>query len=157
MSQYAIGTYVTFRDKEGVPTGLDLQNFHQGETRLFRGRSFLWASFGFSGSTVDLQGAAIAAQLVFAHSQLLLDTMKTASDLRWTAVVRTVWMDATTLAETTLYSREVFAVLGYEHDLRLVTVRLGSPLDAINEQMPRRVLSRRLVGALPSTGSIPLR
>lgn len=155
--RYAIGTYASFRSWAGEPVGLDIQNFHAAEARTWDGRSYMWADFGFSGSTLDTQGASISAQLIFTHSTLLLDSMQTAADERWLVQVQTVWMEPDTLREMALYSLELFMVLGFEHDFERVTVRLGSPLDAINQQVPRRVLSRRLVGALPSTGNIPLR
>ena len=155
--RYAIGTYASFREWAGEPVGLDIQNFHAAEARTWDGRRYMWADFGFSGSTLDTQGASISAQLIFTHSTLLLDSMQTASDERWLVQVQTVWMEPDTLREMALYSLELFMVLGFEHNFERVTVRLGSPLDAINQQVPRRVLSRRLVGALPATGSIPLR
>jgi hypothetical protein len=43
-----------------------------------------------------------------------------------------------------------------EHDSSRLSVRLGSPLDAVAQNAPRRVLTQKLVGALPSTGNINL-
>ena len=47
-------------------------------------------------------------------------------------------------------------VTGFEHDSSRLALRLSSPLDAIGGDVPRRRLTERLVGALPSTGQIQL-
>ena len=47
-------------------------------------------------------------------------------------------------------------VTGFEHDSNRLGLRLSSPLDAISGDVPRRRLTEKLVGALPSTGQIQL-
>ena len=47
-------------------------------------------------------------------------------------------------------------VTGFEHDSSRLSLRLSSPLDAISGDVPRRRLTEKLVGALPSTGQIQL-
>ena len=51
---------------------------------------------------------------------------------------------------------DVFMVTGFEHDSSRLNMRLGSPLDAISADVPRRRLTETLVGALPSTGQLSL-
>ena len=156
MATIAIGTYCRFQNRLGADQGLNLQNFFAGESRSFNGGSYTFANFGFSGSSVDSTGANIQAQLVFGLNQLILNTAKTAADGQWIVRVQTVWLNPTTLAETSQYVSETYAVLGYDHDSSRLSMRLGSPLDAITANVPRRVLSTAMVGALPGTGAIPL-
>ena len=54
----AIGTYIK------LTSGQCFQNFHASESRLWRGISYMYAGFGYSGSTVDLQAGNVEAQLV---------------------------------------------------------------------------------------------
>jgi len=152
----AVGTYVRILDRDGKPTGYAFQNFFQGESRSYNDTSYVFAGFGFSGGTLDLQSGSITAALVFAVNELDLNIFQTASDNRWLAEVRTVWLDPDTLNETRQQSEELYAVLGFEHDTSRLQVRLGNPLDAVKENVPRRVLTQTVVGALPSTGQISL-
>lgn len=153
----AIGTYVKLMDRAGGFTGYAFQNFYQGETRSYNGVNYLFGGFGFSGGTLDLQAGNISASLVFAVSQLSLDVFNQAVLDRWLIEVRTVWLDPDTLEEGQTYGEETYAVTGLEHDSSRLSVRLGSPLDAVAENAPRRLLTQDLVGSLPSTGNINLR
>jgi len=51
---------------------------------------------------------------------------------------------------------DVFMITGFEHDNSRLSMRLGSPLDAISADVPRRRLTEPLVGSLPSTGQLSL-
>jgi hypothetical protein len=150
----AIGTYVRFQLPNGVATGYAFQNFHANEARSYQGESHVYAGFGFSGSTVDLQGSNIRASLVFAVSQLLLNFIQEAADSRWIIRVNTVWLDPDTYDETNNYTEETYQVTGYQHDGSRLSLDLSSPLDAVSGQAPRRVLNQALVGSLPATGQI---
>jgi hypothetical protein len=152
----AIGTYIKLLNPNGSSTGYLFQNFFQGETRVFEGDNYLFGAFGFSGATLDLQAANISASLVFALNELALTIFNQAVNDQWLVDVRTVWLDPDTLIETSLYTQETYAVIGMEHDSQRLSVRLGSPLDAVRQNTPRRSLTQALVGSLPTTGDISL-
>ena len=135
----AIGTFVKLVTGSQLPTGYAFQNFHHGESRSFAGDTYMYAAFGFSGGTLDLEAGNVSASLVFAVNELDLVVFKEASDNRWLAEVNTVWLNPDTLEETSRLS-----------------VRLGNPLDAVSQNAPRRLLTQDLVGSLPSTGNINL-
>jgi hypothetical protein len=157
MSQLAIGTYIQMLDRTGAPiTGQAWQNFTQGQVRTYLGDEYTYAGFGFSGGSVDLEAAAVNATVLFSLNQLDLNIFKEASDNRSLMRLRTVWLDPDSLVETNQYSEDVYQVLGFSHDQLTLSVRLGSPLDAIEAEFPRRRLTTALVGQLPSTGTIPL-
>ncbi len=153
----ALGTYISLRTRKGGETGYAFQNFFHGETRTYNEERYLYAGFGFSGSSVDVTAANISASLVFAVNQLDLNVFKRAADELWIMRVRTVWLDPGTFIETSTYLEEVYAITGFEHNTSKLSVRLSSPLDAVTGQAPRRTLNQALVGALPTTGSISLR
>ena len=69
-------------------------------------------------------------------------------------VVQTVWLDPTTLQETATNLSEVYAVTAFSHDNSRITLQLGSPLDSVSQNIPRRRLNQEMVGALPSTGNV---
>jgi len=150
----AIGTYIKLITWEAEPTGYGFQNFHTGETRSFEGTDYLSAEFAFSGGTIDADAGSVTASLVFTINDLALAIFTQASDDRWLAEIRTVWLDPETLNETNMYSEELYAIMGFEHDNSRLSLRLGNPLDAVSQNAPRRVLTQKLVGNLPSTGNI---
>jgi hypothetical protein len=150
----AIGTYISFEPRIGNPTNLNFQNFHAGEVRVYDGLEYIYAAFGFSGAAVDAQAANIQASLVFGVNQLGLQLFQTAANGYFVVRVKTVWLNPDSLDETNLRLEEVYAVNGFEHDNTRVSLRLGSPLDSISQNVPRRSLNQRIVGALPSTGNV---
>ena len=152
----AIGTYIRLVDRDKAFTGYAFQNFHVGETRSYNGTGYMYAGFGFSGGTLDLEAGNVTASLVFAVNELDLVVFKQAADARWLIEVRTVWLNPDSLDETGTYGEELYAVTGFEHDTSRLSVRMGNPLDAVIQNAPRRVLTQDLVGALPSTGNINL-
>ena len=152
----AVGTYIKLETRDLTATGYQFQNFHVGETRNYNGISYMYAGFGFSGGTLDLEAGNVSASLVFAVNALDLVVFKQAADDRWLAEVRTVWLDPDTLAESGTFSEELYAITGFEHDTSRLSVRLGNPLDAVSQNAPRRVLTQDLVGSLPTTGNINL-
>ena len=139
----AIGTYIKLLNPDSSSTGYLFQNFFQGETRTFNSENYVFGAFGFSGATLDLQAANISANLVFALNELALTIFNQAVTDRWLIELRTVWLDPDTLTETRLYSEETYAVIGLEHDNQRLSVRLGSPLDAVRQNAPRRSLRKR--------------
>jgi hypothetical protein len=145
----AIGTFIEL-------DGNYLQNFFQGETVSWQGQGYLFAGFGYSGSSVDLEGGNIESQLIFSLDELSLGLAKNAADRRSIAVIRTVWLDPDTLVPKSNYMEDTFMVTGFEHDSSRLGLRLSSPLDAISADVPRRRLTETLVGALPSTGQVQL-
>ena len=152
----AIGTYIRLLNANGSDTGYRFQNFFKGDTRTYDSLTYTFSGFGFSGGTLDLEAANISASLVVALNDLSLAVYTQAVTDRWLVKLRTVWLDPDTLVESSTYSEEVYAVTGLEHDNSRLSVRLGSPLDAIRENAPRRSLTQQLVGALPTTGEISL-
>jgi len=156
MAGIAIGTYLKLVDEIGNDTGFNFQNFFQGESRQYDGDNYIFGGFGFSGGTLDLEGGNISASLVFSLGELSLSVFRRASEEFWLARIRTVWLDPETFEEGNTFSEELYAVTGFSHDSSRLSVRLSSPLDAVQENAPRRTLNSELVGELPSTGQISL-
>ena len=152
----AIGTYIRFLQRDGTqaPTPFNLQNFHRGETRTYDGVEYVFGAFGFSGATLDSDAANIEATLVFQVNELNLTEATTAANNLYLVQVRTVWLDPDTLDETNARLEELYAVTGFEHNNSRLSLRLGSPIDAVSANVPRRRLTQEMVGALPSTGNI---
>ena len=67
-----------------------------------------------------------------------------------------MWLDPDSLEEKANYMRDTFMITGFDHDSLVLTMRLSSPMDAITAEIPRRRLTEKLVGAMPSTGEVSL-
>ena len=152
----AVGTYLKLLRPDGSDTNYQFQNFFQGETRQFRGDDYLFGAFGFSGGTLDLESGNIEATLVVGVNEVSSSVFSQAVRGLWLAQICTVFLEPDTLEETESYSEELYAITGLSHDTLQLSVRLGSPLDAVRANLPRRVLTTALVGELPSTGQINL-
>lgn len=150
----AIGTYIVFQNRVGGDLGHNFQNFHAGETRNYRNRNYVFSSFGFSGAAVDTEAANIQASLVFPLSNLGLSLFQAVTDAYGIIRVDTVWLDELTLQETATSLTETYALTSFAHNNTRITLQLGSPLDSVVQNLPRRTLNQRIVGALPSTGNI---
>lgn len=153
----AIGTYIHYLTFEGQEIeGLAFQNFHVNEVREWKGREYMFAGFGYSGMTVDLQGGNVTASIQFAMNELSVNHAQQASDERWVIEVETIFLDPAQLTEQKEFQTDRFGVVGFEHDTLRLSLRLSSALDSVLADVPRRRLSERLVGNLPSTGNILL-
>jgi hypothetical protein len=116
----------------------------------------VYASFGYSGSVIDLQGGNLNATLVFAFNELVLNMAVEAAENRWMVDIRTVWLDPTSFKEVDDFMDDTFMITGFTHDTSRLSLTLSSPLDAISGDVPRRKLSNFLVGSLPSSGDVAL-
>ena len=152
----AVGTYVSFKMRDGgmPPAPFNVQNFHYNETRTYETIDYTYGAFGFSGGVLDAEAANIEASLVFQVNEVNLNFAVIAAQNLYLAEVKTVWLDPVSLIETAKRLVELYAVVGFEHDNSRLSLRLGSPLDSVGGDIPRRKLSQELVGALPSTGNI---
>ena len=123
---------------------------------MWEGKRYDFAGFGYGGASSDLQGGNIDAQLVFNVNEISLTLAAEACNNRWIAVVKTVWLDPDSLEEKANYMRDTYMMTGFDHDNLTLSVRLSSPMDAITAEVPRRRLTEKLVGAMPSTGEVSL-
>ena len=152
MSRIAIGTFVQFNEDSSKC----YQNFFPGESRNYKGYTYNFGGFGYSGSTIDLEASNVTASLVWAVNALSLNLAKEAADKRWMVDIESVWLDPEKLTIDKSYMIDTFMCTGFEHDTLRLSIRLSSPLDAVNADVPRRRLTEKLVGKLPSTGQINL-
>ena len=146
----AIGTFVEFNGTQRY------QNFFTGRSMAWSGNQYQFAGFGYSGSTIDLEGSNISASLVWAVNELSLNLAAEAAENRWIVQIDAVWIDPDSLGVMDSYMSDIFMVTGFEHDTMRLSFRLSSPLDAVAADTPRRRLTEKEVGALPSTGQILL-
>ena len=150
----AIGTYLRLLFRNGTPTGNNFQNFSPGRVVSYLGTNYIAAGFGFSGSSFDASASSITASLILGLNQIDQNIFQQAADNRWLAEVRTTWLNNATLTPELDWTIDIYEVLGIGHDNQRLSVRLGSPLDAVQQNTPRLTLTQEMVGALPASGNL---
>ena len=145
MSIQAIATFVD------TPYG-DYQNGKVGSS--VSGYSYL--SFIYQGASKSRSGDNLQAALVLANNPVAMNIANQLIGNFATVTVENWLMSPSTyqrLGQSPLTS-ETWLVSSFSYDPETVELVLSSSLDAIGTQAPTRVLTRKLVGALPTTGAV---
>lgn len=115
---------------------------------------YQYLSFIYQGATKSRSGDNLQAALVLANNTL---AMNIANQLvtGFANVTAENWlMNPSTYSRSRLLTSETWLVSSLSYDPETIELVLSSSLDAIGTQAPTRVLTRKLVGALPTTGSV---
>ena len=68
--------------------------------------------------------------------------------------MKTVQVSVNNYSNVQLINEELWRVAGYETDTEKVVIRLQTPLDAVLANVPGRVITEELVGALPFESNV---
>lgn len=143
MSIQAIATFVD------TPYGR-YQNGKVGSS--VSGYSYL--SFIYQGATKSRSGDNLQAALVLANNTLAMNIANQLVTGFANVTVENWLMNPSTYSRSRLLTSETWLVSSLSYDPEAIELVLSSSLDAIGTQAPTRVLTRKLVGALPTTGSV---
>jgi|TARA_Y100000015_G_scaffold14332_1_gene13711 hypothetical protein len=165
VSQYYFGHVLRIqRDINGaVTTTQQFQNFKISQNFAYTGsdgvsRSYGFAPFGFSGVTVNRSGDGLEATLVFPNNSITRSWAVDAIELNYVMEVDVLITDESA-EESTFMTAHNYAgqVMGGQWDNTSLNIQLGTVLDAVGTDVPRRSLTRQLVGNLPLTNNVRLR
>lgn len=154
MSTFAFVNYARFLQANGTPTVYAYQNFSINQTRTYSSVTYQFAPFGYTLGAGSKGGDRSDSSLVASLDQLTVNLFAEAVESRWLLEIKTVSLDPETFADDVLVRSELWRIAQYEMDTERVVLKLSSPLDATKGDIPKRRLSTKLVGALPSTGSL---
>ena len=159
MSQYYFGHVLRIKRKSGQSyvTSFRYQNFHLSGSYSYGGSSYLFAPFGFSGVTVNRSGDGLEATVVFPNNSLARNWAVDAIELNYVMEVD-VLIAEDSGGSTTFQTVHSYAgqVMGGQWDNTSVNIQLGTVLDAVGADVPRRSLTKELVGNLPLTNNVRL-
>ena len=152
MDSLPLGHYLKFVRSDG--SELRFQNFHIQESA----QGHLFLPFGFSGVTTTRDGGNVDTTLAFPNNEVARSWAVEAIDNGWVATVRICIVNRVDepQAEPTQLYRYVGQVAAGGWGDTTVTLKLNSIIDAVGNDIPKRVLHQALVGHLPVTGSIAL-
>jgi len=145
MSIQAIATFVA------TPYG-NYQNGKVGSSVS----GYQYLSFIYQGATKSRSGDNLQAALVLANNTLAMNIANQLVTGFANVTVENWLMNPSTyqrLRQSPL-TPETWLVSSLSYDPETIELVLSSSLDAIGTQAPTRVLTRKLVGALPTTGSV---
>jgi len=154
MSSFAFVNYSRFLTSAGVATAYAYQNFSINQSRTYGGVTYQFAPFAYTLGAGSKGGDRSDSRLVAGLDPISVNLFAEAVEDRYLLEVKTVSLDPETFADDALIRTELWRVAQYEMDTERVILNLSSPLDATKGDIPKRRLTTKLVGALPSTGSL---
>jgi len=154
MSSFAFVNYSRFLTSAGAATAYAYQNFSINQSRTYGGVTYQFAPFAYTLGAGSKGGDRSDSSLVAGLDPISVNLFAEAVEDRYLLEVKTVSLDPETFADDALIRTELWRVAQYEMDTERVILKLSSPLDATKGDIPKRRLSTKLVGALPSTGSL---
>lgn len=154
MSAFAFVNYARFMVNTSTATAYAYQNFSIGTARSYGGVTYNFLPFAISTGSGSKGGDRSEAVLGAGTNDISVNIFAEAVQSRWLLELKTVSLDVTDFSDDALIRSELWRVASYDMDTEKVLLKLTSPLDAVRSDVPRRVLSTELVGALPSSGSL---
>lgn len=160
-SNYAIANYLTFTVPD-VQVQYRFQNFYLNEAVPWVNGDHQFLPFGFSGISIDRNGANVTSSLVFPNTELTRVWAVKAIEEFWLARIRVVRVDpedssvAANDPDTYRLYNYVGQVTAGTWDDTKASLTLSSVLDAVGGNVPNRSLNRNLCGHLPSTNRLSI-
>ena len=165
MTQYAFGHALRIKSFNTSSGKLEpfqrFQNFFIGKQITHGGLDYFFVPFGFSGVTVNRTGDGLEATLVFPNNDLSRSWAVGAVNEHYVMEVDVLIIedpDPTTGPSATHTIVHTFTghVTGGQWDNVSVNIALGSVLDAVGTDVPRRSLTRAIAGNLPISSNVRL-
>jgi hypothetical protein len=151
----AICHFIRFKTKQGsYQEGYNFQNFFINQERTRSGVVYQFAPIGVTSGAGAKGGDRSDAALVTASDLLAVNRFVEAANSDWLCEISAVLVNPTNLALGNQITRETWVCSRPVLDTDKAVLRLLSPLDAVEQQVPKRTLSSHLVGSIPTTGAI---
>jgi hypothetical protein len=120
------------------------------------GNTYSFLPFGFSGATVTRSGDNQPAILVFPNNALSRGWVETAVRQQWIATCQTLLIDPGNKTGGRVLASYTAQIVSGGWNETSVELRMASVLDAVGADLPRKRLTRQLVGKLPLTARVNL-
>jgi hypothetical protein len=153
MSTQAFGHYLQLMGG----TTLNFQNYWISDNITHEGIVYSFLPFAFSGVTVTRSGDNQPATLVFPNNSLSRDWIETAVTSQFLATCKTLLLDPDDSSGGRVLSTYTAQIVSGGWDELTVELRMASVLDAVGGDLPRKRLTKQLVGKLPLTANVGLR
>lgn len=155
----AFAQYVTLRTENGNGN-YNFQNYWVNEdaqftsTEMGTNYTYGFMPFIFNGITVTKAGDNQPAALTFPNNELSRGWAETAIANNWVAYVHTVLVNPDNKTDTQLITKYVGQIVAGRWDASSLQLEMASVLDAVGNDVPRKRLTKQLVGSLPLTSNV---
>ena len=153
MTVVALTNFIYVTDARGR-VQFKFQNSKPGEVIRFRNSNYAYLSFIYQGAAKNRSGDNLEASLVLSSNAISMGYAAQAARNRWNVRMDSCSMNPQTFAVGRTLTTEHWIAASMSYDLETVEVLLSSSVDAVGASAPTRVLTRKLVGALPVSSSI---
>ena len=153
MTIVALTNFLEVTDARGV-VQFCYQNGRPGEPILHRGRKYPYLSFIYEGAAKNRSGDNLEASLFLSSNAISMGYAVEATKGRWNVRMDSCSMNPTTFEVGRILTTEHWITASMSYDMEAVEVILSSSIDAVGASAPTRSLTSKLVGALPTTGSV---
>jgi len=130
------------------------QNAAPGTTIGYDGADYPYLSFIYQGAAKTRTGDNLQAALVLSTNEISQGIARELILDRDHARVYSVVMDTRSDSVNRTLTREDWLVATMTYDPATIEIILSSGIDAVGANAPTRVLTRKMVGHLPVTGSL---
>jgi len=155
MSQYAFGH--ALRIKQGENTQYRFQNFFINQQITHQSANYTFVPFGFSGVTVNRTGDGLEATVVFPNNELSRPWGIDAINQNWVMEVDVLIIDDDAKdGPHNIVHSYTGQVVGGQWDEVSLNLQLSTVLDAVGTDVPRRSLTKELIGNLPIANNVRL-
>ena len=152
-STLAFAHYLILENKNATQS-FSFQNYWISQDATFSGVKYGFLPFAFSGVTITKSGDNQPATLAFPNNQLTRSWATDAVENEFVVKVKTMLIDTANKSNPTLLNEYMAQVISGKWDSTALTLELASAFDAVGGDVPRKRLTKDLVGHLPLTSSV---
>lgn len=152
MTTQAFAQYLTLTGSQS----LYFQNYWIGENASYGGNTYGFLPFAFSGATITKSGDNQPASLAFPNNALARGWAETAIRDEWLVTCRVMLINPDDRNSPTLLTTYTAQIVAGNWGDVAIEIRMASVFDAVGADIPRKKLTKQLVGNLPITSSVRL-
>lgn len=153
MTIVALTNFLEVTDAKGV-VQFRYQNSRPGDPIKHRGKDYPFLSFMYEGAAKSRSGDNLESSLFLSTNAISMGYAVEATKGRWNVRMDSCSMNPATFEVGRTLTTEHWITASMSYDMEAVEVILASSIDAVGANAPTRSLTKRLVGSIPTTGSV---
>ena len=153
MTIIALTNFMEVTNSRGV-VRFRFQNSKPGKVIAYRGFRYPYLSFMYQGAAKNRSGDNLESALVMSSNAISMGYAAEAAQKRWNVRMDSCSMNPSTFDVGRTLTTENWIAASMSYDMQTVEVLLSSSIDAVGASAPARHLTRKMVGALPTTGQV---
>lgn len=144
--------------QKGAGPSYTLQNFFSTDNIDHNGGVYGFAPFGWSGVTVNRNGDNESTRLIFPNENIVQVIVGRIfnNTSQWLAKVETALLNPDDRTDYRILTEYVGMIVSGSHAGPTIEVEVGSILDAVGADVPRRRITEDLFGPMPTTANVRL-